>query len=66
MKQVIQPRVMSTPVMFSNSYGELGLDDFNVYEFEFPLTSQEYEEAVNKQIAREESYSENQIRDYYS
>ena len=57
---------MSTPVMFSNSYGELGLDDVNVYEFKFPLTAQEYEKAVNEQITREEAYSENQIRDYYT
>lgn len=52
--------------MFSNSYGELGLDNVNVYEFKFPLTAQEYEEAVNEQVAREEAYSENQIKDYYS
>ena len=49
-----------------NSYGELGLDDVNVYDFEFPLTAEEYEDAVNEQIAQEESYSENQIRDYYT
>ena len=49
-----------------NSYGELGLDDVNVYDFEFPLTAEEYENAVNEQIAQEEAYSENQIRDYYT
>ena len=49
-----------------NSYGELGLDDVNVYDFEFPLTAEEYEDAVNEQIAQEEAYSENQIRDYYT
>ena len=31
-----------------NSYGELGLDDVNVYDFEFPLTAEEYENAVNE------------------
>jgi hypothetical protein len=49
-----------------NSYGELGLDDVNVYDFEFPLTAEEYENAVNEQIAQEEAYAENQIRDYYT
>ena len=49
-----------------NSYGELGLDDVNVYDFEFPLTAEEYEDAVNEQIAQEEAYFENQIRDYYT
>ena len=47
-----------------NSYGELGLDDVNVYDFEFPLTAEEYENAVNEQIT--EAYYENQIADYYT
>lgn len=49
-----------------NSYGELGLDDVNVYDFEFPLTAEEYENAVNEQIAQAEAYYENQIADYYT
>ena len=49
-----------------NSYGELQLDDCNVWDFEFPLTADEYEDAVNEQIAQAEAYYENQIADYYS
>ena len=49
-----------------NTYGELILDDCNVWDFEFPLTAEELEEAVNDQIAQEEAYAENQIRDYYT
>ena len=49
-----------------NTYGELLLDDCNVWDFEFPLTAEELEEAVNDQIAQEEAYAENQIRDYYT
>ena len=49
-----------------NTYGELLLDDCNVWDFEFPLTAEELEEAVNDQISQEEAYAENQIRDYYT
>ncbi len=50
----------------SNSYGELQLDDCNVWDFDFPLTADEYENAVNEQIGQAEAYYENQIADYYS
>ena len=50
----------------TNTYGELLLDDCNVYDFDFPLTAEEYEDAVNDQIAQAEAYYENQIADYYS
>ena len=49
-----------------NSYGELQLDDCNVWDFEFPLTADEYEDAVNEQIAQAEAYYANQIADYYT
>ena len=53
-----------------NSYGELQLDDCNVWDFEFPLTAEELEDAVNEQIgqaeAQAEAYYENQIADYYT
>ena len=49
-----------------NTYGELILDDCNVWDFEFPLTAEELEDAVNEQIAEAESYEENKIRDYYT
>ena len=49
-----------------NTYGELILDDCNVWDFEFPLTADELEDAVNEQIAQAEAYYENQIADYYS
>ena len=49
-----------------NTYGELLLDDCNVWDFDFPLTADEYEDAVNEQIAQAEAYYENQIADYYS
>ncbi len=50
----------------SNSYGELVLDDCNVWDFDFPLTADEYEDAVAEQIGQAEAYYENQIADYYS
>ena len=49
-----------------NTYGELILDDCNVWDFEFPLTADELEDAVNEQIAQAEAHYENQIADYYS
>ena len=50
----------------SKFYGELLLDDCNVWDFDFPLTADEYENAVNEQIGQAEAYYENQIADYYS
>ena len=49
-----------------NTYGELCLDDVNVWDFEFPLTADELEDAVDEQIAQAEAHYENQIADYYS
>ena len=49
-----------------NTYGELLLDDSNVWDFEFPLTAEELEDAVNEQISEAEAYEENKIRDYYT
>ena len=49
-----------------NTYGELILDDCNVWDFEFPLTADELEDAVDEQIAQAEAHYENQIADYYS
>ena len=49
-----------------NTYGELCLDDVNVWDFEFPLTADELEEAVNEQIAHAEAAMEAQIADYYT
>ena len=50
----------------TNSYGELLLDDCNVWDFDFPLTAEEYEEAVNDQIGQAEAAMEAQIADYYT
>ena len=50
----------------SNSYGELVLDDCNVWDFEFPLTADEYEDAVNEQIGQAEAQAEAAIADYYT
>ena len=49
-----------------NRYGELLLDDCNAWDFEFPLTAEEYEDAVNEQIGQAEAAMEAQIRDYYT
>jgi len=49
-----------------NTYGELILDDCNVWDFEFPLTADELEEAVNEQIAQAEAAMEAQVADYYT
>ena len=51
---------------FTTTYGELILDDVNVWDYDFPLTADEYEDAVNEQIGQAEAYYENQIADYYS
>ena len=50
----------------SNFYGELLLDDCNVWDFDFPLTAEEYEDALAEQIAQEEAQMEAQIADYYT
>ena len=50
----------------SNFYGELLLDDCNVWDFDFPLTAEEYEDAVNEQIGQAEAQMEAQISDYYT
>ena len=49
-----------------NTYGELILDDCNVWDFEFPLTAEELEDAVNDQIGQAEAQAEAEIRDYYT
>ena len=50
----------------TNSYGELLLDDCNVWDYDFPLTADEYEDAVNEQIGQAEAQMESQIADYYT
>ena len=50
----------------SNSYGELVLDDCNVWDFDFPLTAEEYEDAVNEQIGQAEAQAEALNADYYT
>ena len=49
-----------------NTYGELCLDDVNVWDFEFPLTADELEDAVNEQIGQAEAQAEALIADYYT
>jgi len=48
-------------IMFNSFYGELLLDDCNKYEFEFPLSKADYEDAVNDQIAGFEAEQELQF-----
>ena len=48
------------------TYGELILDDSNIWDFQFPLTADELEDAVNEQIAQAEAQHEAQIADYYT
>ena len=50
----------------SKFYGELLLDDCNVWDFDFPLTAEEYEDAVDEQIGQAEAQMEAQISDYYT
>ena len=50
----------------TNTYGELLLDDCNVWDFDFPLTAEEYEDAVNEQIGQAEAAMEAQIADFYT
>ena len=49
-----------------NTYGELCLDDVNVWDFEFPLTADELEDAVNEQIWKAEAQAEALIAYYYT
>ena len=49
-----------------NSYGELQLDACNVYDFEFPLTADEYENAVNEMISVAEAQHELDFHNYHS
>ena len=49
-----------------NTYGELLLDDCNVWDFQFPLTAEELEDAVNEQIGQAEAQAEALITDYYT
>ena len=61
-------------IMFNSFYyGELVLDEWNVLDLfddleihMFPLSKQQYEDAVNDQVAHAEAYYENQIADHYS
>ena len=50
----------------SKFYGELLLDDCNVWDFDFPLTAEEYEDAVAEQIGQAEAQMEAQVADYYT
>ena len=50
----------------SKFYGELLLDDCNVWDFDFPLTAKEYEDAVNEQIAQAEAQHELDFHNYHS
>ena len=53
--------------MFNNwFYGELVLDDCNVYDFEFPLAKAEYENAVTDQISGYEAQMELDFHNYHS
>ena len=49
-----------------NTYGELLLNDSNAWDFVFPLTAEELEDAVNEQIGQAEAQAEAQIADYYT
>ena len=50
----------------TNSYGELLLDDCNVWDYDFPLTADEYENAVNEMIATAEAQHELDFHNYHS
>ena len=51
---------------FTTTYGELILDDVNVWDYDFPLTAEEYEDAVNERIAMEEDLHELAFHQYHS
>ena len=48
------------------SYGELLLDDCNVWDYDFPLTAEEYENAVNEMISVAEAQHELDFHNYHS
>ena len=50
----------------THSYGELLLDDVNVWDYDFPLTAEEYEDAINERIAMEEASHELAFHQYHS
>ncbi len=50
----------------TNSYGELLLDDCNVWDYDFPLSADEYENAINERIAMEEAQHELDFHNYHS
>ena len=50
----------------THSYGELLLDDCNVWDYDFPLTAEEYENAVNEMISVAEAQHELDIHNYHS
>ena len=50
----------------THSYGELILDDCNVWDYDFPLTADEYEDAVNERIAMEEAAHELAFHQHHS
>ena len=50
----------------THSYGELLLDDCNVWDYDFPLTAEEYEDAINERIAMEESAHGLAFHQYHS
>ena len=51
---------------FTTTYGELLLYDVNVWDYDFPLTAEEYENAVNERIAMEEDLHELAFHQYHS
>jgi len=53
-------------MFYSNFYGELLIDECNKYDFDFPLTAQEYQDAVDEQIGQAEAAMEAQIADHYT
>ena len=50
----------------SKFYGELLLDDCNVWDYDFPLTADEYENAVNEMISVAEAQHELDFHNYHS
>ena len=48
------------------TYGELILDDSNIWDFQFPLTAEELEDAVAEQIAQAEAQYEADFHNYHS
>ena len=50
----------------TKAYGELLLDDGNVWDFDFPLTADEYENAINEMISAAEAQHELDFHNYHS